>query len=139
MALWRPRVTEIIALPEPVTTTAPQPFAGRPAGHMVLPLALGGLCVVLVVVITMMALRIRRLLPDDESIHQPSAVTQLWSRILVPGKTTQVVLSDPGLVMLSRATGRRIRFSDLSDQSFWGSLDSMHAPTEYKTFLRGAT
>jgi len=139
VALWRPRVTEIVALPEPVATTAPQAFDERPAGHMVLPLALGGLCAILLVVITIMTLRIRRVLPDSESGHQPSAVTQLWSQILVPGKTTQVVLSDPGLVMLSRATGRRIRFSDLGDQSFWGSLDSMHAPTEYKTLLRGAT
>jgi hypothetical protein len=140
VALWRPRVTEIIVPSEAVPKAAmPQPTTGPPAGNKVLARVLGGLCAILVVVITMMVFGFRRVPPDNQTIHQSSALTSLWSQILLPGKTTHVVLSDPGLVMLSRATGRRIRYSDLGDQPFWGPLEAMNAPSEYKTFLRGAT
>jgi hypothetical protein len=40
--------------------------------------------------------------------------------------------------MLSRATGQRIHFSDLGNEPLLSALESMHAASEYKSFVAGA-
>jgi hypothetical protein len=95
--------------------------------------ALAALFAILLLIIAIMAIR------QNKVIRQSPAVASLWSEILAPGKTTQVVLSDPGIVMLSLAAGRRIRFPDLGNRPFQSPLDSMDASTEYKSLLRSIT
>lgn len=129
VALWRPRVTESV----------PPPTVPLPASRSKPTLVLAVLCAILLLVIAIMAVGPRGVLWQSKSIRPSSAVGSLWSEILVPGKTTQVVLSDPGIVMLSLATGKRIRFPDLGKRPFLSPLDSMNAPAEYKSFLRGVT
>ena len=55
---------------------------------------------------------------QNNTARKSPSVAKLWSSLLVPGRTTHVVLSDPGIVMLAVATGRRVRFSELGDRLF---------------------
>ena len=59
--------------------------------------------------------------------------------MLAPGRTTQVVLSDPGIVMMANATGRRIHFPELGDRLFLNRLESLNVPDDFKDFLQGVT
>ncbi len=126
---------ESIAPSVPETSSQPiGPRAGQPI------LALGVICAVLLIAIAIMAIEWPRGAPwQNKSVRQSSSVARLWSQVLAPGKTTQVVLSDPGIVMLSIATGHRIRFPDLGDRLFLSRLESMNGTTEYKSFLQGVT
>jgi hypothetical protein len=126
LAVWTPRVTESII---PPANSVPAKRV-RPSALVV---ALVALCAILLLTIAIMAIG------QNKRIRQSPAVTSLWSEILAPGKTTQVVLSDPGIVMLSLAAGRRIRFPDLGNRPFQSPLDSMNASPEYKSLLRGIT
>jgi hypothetical protein len=123
LALWRPRVTA------PAVNPAPEKRV-RPSALVV---GLVALCAILLLTIAIMAIGQKKV------VHRSSAITSLWSEILAPGKTTQVVLSDPGIVMLSLAAGRRIRFPDLGNRPFESPLDSINASAEYKSLLRGIT
>jgi hypothetical protein len=129
LALWRPRITESTESILPVTNSLP----GKRVRPSALVLALVALCAILLLVVAIMAIR------QEKVIHRSSAITSLWSEILAPGKTTQVVLSDPGIVMLSLAAGRRIRFPDLGNHPFQRPLESINASVEYKSLLRSIT
>jgi hypothetical protein len=126
LALWKPRVTESIIPPANSTPTKRVPQSA-------VVIALVALCAILLLIVIIMAVG------QNKVIHRSSAVTSLWSEILAPGKTTQVVLSDPGIVMLSLATGRRIRYPDLGSRPFQSPLDSMNGSAESKSLLRGIT
>lgn len=53
-----------------------------------------------------------------------TAVTQLWSQLLVPGRQTHVVLSDPGLVQIANVTRQRVPFAELADGRFLRRIDA---------------
>jgi hypothetical protein len=132
LALWRPRVTESTNSTQS-TTPAANSVPGKRVRPSALVVALVALCAILLLTIAIMAIG------QNKAIRQSPAVASLWSEILAPGKTTQVVLSDPGIVMLSLAAGRRIRFPDLGNRPFQSPLDSINASAEYKSLLRGIT
>jgi hypothetical protein len=64
------------------------------------------------------------------------SVAKLWGQVLTPGKTTQVVLSDPGIVILANASGRRVHFSELGDRQFASRIGAMDSPPEVKAFVQ---
>jgi hypothetical protein len=139
VALWRPRVTESV-MPPP--NPAPESLGGLPQKRVERPrlvLVLAALCAILLVIVGIMTVGPRGTLWQNRKSRPSPSVASLWSEILAPGRTTQVVLSDPGIVMLSLATGRRIRYPDLGNRPFSSPLESMNAPAEYKSFLKGAT
>src|SRR5581483_1604105 len=55
-----------------------------------------------------------------------STVNRFWSQLLVPGKTTNIVLSDPGIVMLAQAMGRPIRFPELGGRLFLSGIEGLN-------------
>jgi hypothetical protein len=135
LALWRPRITESTESTIPAANSTP----GKRARPSALVVTLVALCAILLLIVAIMASRTRDAAWQNKVIRQSPAVASLWSEVLAPGKTTQVVLSDPGIVMLSLAAGRRIRFPDLGNRPFQSPLDSMNASPEYKSLLRSIT
>ncbi len=67
------------------------------------------------------------------------AVRTFWSRLLVPGKTTNIVLSDPGIVMLAAASGRPVTFPELGDRLFLSRVAALNGAPEFRDLVRGFT
>jgi hypothetical protein len=94
----------------------------------------------LLLAIAIMLLEWPRTAPwQNKSLRQAPAVAVLWSELLAPGRTTQVVLSDPGIVMLANATGRRIHFPELGDRLFLNRVESLGVSPDFKSFLQSVT
>jgi hypothetical protein len=137
LPLWQPRAAAILPLANTAPQTPVQPFRHR-VGRPTLVLAL--VCAVLLLILGIAVFPWSPGAPwQNKSMRQSAAVASLWSQVLAPGKTTQVVLSDPGIVMLANATGRRIHFPDLGDRLFLSRLQSMNAEPAYKAFVEGVT
>ena len=66
------------------------------------------------------------------------SVAKLWSQLLVPGKTTHVVLSDPGLVLLGIATGSQIRFPELGNRHFLRTVETVPEGA-FRSFVEATT
>jgi len=134
-AHWHSRtITPEIA--EPSSPTAVAPARAR---QRWLPFAIAlGLSLVLAIGLVMTAIPKREAWQNNAAKNSPS-VAKLWSSLLVPGKTTHIVLSDPGIVMLAVATGQRVRFSELGDRLFMNRLDSMSGEDHFTSFLRSVT
>jgi len=120
--------------PHPPIEAAPAPARARwlPAA---IALAFG---LMLAVWLVFAAIPKREAWQNNTAKKSPS-VAKLWSSLLVPGRTTHVVLSDPGIVMLAVATGRRVRFPELGDRLFMNRLDSISGQDHFTSFLRSVT
>ena len=135
LPVWRPRLADTVAppvipTPEP---SVPNRFAQRAR-------ILLAICAALLPVIAILVIEWPRPEPwRNNSLRQSPAVAGLWSQVLAPGQTTHIVLSDPGIVMLSLATRRRIHFPELGDRLFLNRLESLEAAPEYKSLLHGVT
>jgi hypothetical protein len=130
LPMWQPRLEEVAA--------APLSPVGEPAGRRAW--VVGALCALLLAAIGIAAVEWFRGAPwQNRSLKQAPAVAGLWSEVLAPGRTTQVVLSDPGIVMLANATGRRIHFPELGDRLFLNRLESLNLAPDFKSFVQGVT
>lgn len=137
LPLWQPRPAEP-ALPP--SNPAPETLAAQAGKRAGTPRMLLMICAVLLLVIGIMAVEWPRGAPwQNNSLRQSPTVAKLWSEVLVPDRTTQVVLSDPGIVMLAGASGRRIHFPELAGRLFLNRLESITASADYKSFVQGVT
>lgn len=100
--------------PEVAASTALdiQPISSRPYWLYAVCLLLAAGCVWLI-------LQNRKLSTEAAASTRPKVLDSLWSRLLVPGQRTDIVLADSNLSVLQDLTGEAVSLNDYLNHRYW--------------------